>query len=206
MTSLRLGFDTVYPHASLASLDREVESRVSLGRAQLSLLGVTVEGLLGSWCWLVLPAVCYEVLEAFCLGLGMGARKEWGPATLLRIEREAQMCMMQFLSLYNNSVNLKYEVSLWFFPSLMRKERKLRMQGNTVYADWDLEDTSEFVCWKKRGLQDQEVCCQSKTIGRLEILLPSSDGWALSYWVGFFCANEAPQPLANNWDLFVDNN
>lgn len=48
MTSLRLGFDTVYPHPSLASLDGKVESCASLGRAQLSLLGVTVEGLLGS--------------------------------------------------------------------------------------------------------------------------------------------------------------
>lgn len=149
MTSLRLGFDTVYPHPSLASLDREVEPCVSLGRAWLSLLGVTVEGLLDSWCWLVLPAVCDEVLEVFFLGVGMGARKEWGPETLLRIEKEGQMCMMQFLSLYNNSVNLNYEVSLRFFPSLMRKERKLRMQGNTVCADWDLEDTSESVCWKK---------------------------------------------------------
>lgn len=188
MTSLRLGFDAGYPHPSLASLDGEVESCVCLGRAQLSLLGVTVEGLLGSWCWLVLPAVCDKVLEDFFLGVGMGVRKEWGPATLLRIEREAHMCTMQFLSLYKNSVNLKYEVFLWFFLSLMRKERKLRMQGNTVCADWDFEETSESVCPKKWGLQGQEMCCQSKTRRRFESLLPSSDGWALSRWVGFFCA------------------
>lgn len=52
------------------------------------------------------------MLEDFFLGVGMGVRKECGLATLLRIEREVQMCMMQFLSLYKNSVNLKYEVSL----------------------------------------------------------------------------------------------
>lgn len=138
MTSLRLEFGPGSPHHFLASLDGEIESCVSFGRAPLSLPGV--EGLLESWCWLVLPAVCDEVLEAFFLGVGMGVRKEWGPATLLRIEREAQMCMMQFLSLYNNSVNLKYEVSLWFFLSLTRKARKFRMQGNTAGADWDLED------------------------------------------------------------------
>lgn len=76
ISSLRLGFDTGYPHPSLASLNREVVSFVSLRRAQLSLLGVTVEGLLQSWCWLVLPAVCDEVLEGFFLGVGMGARKD----------------------------------------------------------------------------------------------------------------------------------
>lgn len=41
MTSLRLGFDTESPHPFLASLDGELESCVSLGCAQLSLLGVT---------------------------------------------------------------------------------------------------------------------------------------------------------------------
>lgn len=45
MTSLKLGFDMGSPHPFLASVDGEVESCVSLGRAQLSLLGVTVEGL-----------------------------------------------------------------------------------------------------------------------------------------------------------------
>lgn len=214
MTSLRLESVIVYPHPSLASLGGEGEacaypckssafsawydSGRSLGELTLA----------GNACWL------WRGGRGLLFGSWYGSGKGVRPSNSAEDNREAQnwndleiaSCMMQCLSLCNSSVHLKYKIYLQSLSSLMSEERKLSMQGNTVHADWDLEDASEHVSMLKemRPTRPRNVFLKQdygKTWEHTTFF--SWESFVLSGGI-FLCkvVGEAPQPLPNNWDLF----
>lgn len=125
MTSLRLESVIVYPHPSLASLDGEREACAypwkSTAFSACCNSGKSLElTLAGNACWLRWGS--RSLLFGSWYGSGKGVR----PINSAEDNREASnwndleiVCMMQFLSLCNNSVNLKYKIYLWFLPCLL---------------------------------------------------------------------------------------